>query len=165
MARQVFYSFHYIPDCWRVSQVRNIGTIEDNKPASDNDWESITSGSDKDKKIEKWINDQMSGRSCVVVLIGKDTANRKWINYEIIKGWNDGKGILGIHIHNLKNESGQQTQKGNNPFDYIQLEKSGQKLSSMVKTYDPPHSDSKQVYQYIADNIESWIESAIKARK
>lgn len=35
MARRVFYSFHYVPDNWRVSQVRNIGAIEDNKPAKD----------------------------------------------------------------------------------------------------------------------------------
>jgi len=40
--RQVFYSFHYKPDCWRASQVRNIGAIEGNKPAPDNDWETIT---------------------------------------------------------------------------------------------------------------------------
>lgn len=46
MARKVFYSFHYIPDCWRVSQIRNIGAIEDNKPASDNDWEEVKKGGD-----------------------------------------------------------------------------------------------------------------------
>jgi hypothetical protein len=40
--RQVFYSFHYKPDSWRVSQVRNIGAIEGNKPAPDNDWETIS---------------------------------------------------------------------------------------------------------------------------
>ena len=71
MARKVFYSFHYVPDNWRVSQVRNIGAIEDNKPAKDNDWETITKGGDK--AIEKWIDNQMSGRSCVVVLIGSGT--------------------------------------------------------------------------------------------
>ena len=73
MARKVFYSFHYNPDNWRASQVRNIGAIEGNQPAKDNDWETITKGGDK--AIEKWIADQMSGRSCVVVLIGAGTAN------------------------------------------------------------------------------------------
>ena len=83
MARKVFYSFHYNPDNWRASQVRNIGAIEGNQPAKDNDWETITKGGDK--AIEKWIADQMSGRSCVVVLIGAGTANRKWINHEIAR--------------------------------------------------------------------------------
>jgi len=55
--RQVFYSFHYKPDSWRVSQVRNIGTIEGNKPAPDNDWETVTKSGDD--AIKKWIEDQM----------------------------------------------------------------------------------------------------------
>jgi len=52
--RQVFYSFHYKPDCWRAATVRSIGSIEGNKPASDNDWESITSAGDLAiKKMDK----------------------------------------------------------------------------------------------------------------
>lgn len=162
MARRVFYSFHYKPDNWRVSQVRNIGTIEDNKPANDNDWETVTSGGDD--KIKKWIADQMNGRSCTVLLIGKDTAGRKWINHEIIKTWDDKKGILGVYIHNLKNSSGEQTTKGLNPFDYITIGGTSNKLSSVVKVYDPPYSNSKDVYNYIANNLESWIDEAIKIR-
>ena len=44
MARKVFYSFHYKPDSWRASKIRNIGAIEDNQPASDNAWETVTKG-------------------------------------------------------------------------------------------------------------------------
>ena len=47
MARKCFYSFHYKPDNWRVSKIRNIGVVEGNKPASDNDWETITGGGGK----------------------------------------------------------------------------------------------------------------------
>ena len=36
MARRAFYSFHYIPDNWRVSQVRNMGVVDGNKTATDN---------------------------------------------------------------------------------------------------------------------------------
>lgn len=79
----MFYSFHYVPDNWRVSQVRYIGAVEGNKPASDNDWQAVKKGADR--AIQKWIDDQLIGRSCTVVLIGKETANRKWIDYEIEK--------------------------------------------------------------------------------
>ena len=106
MARRVFYSFHYKPDVWRVSQVRNIGTVEENKPATDNDWETITGGGDS--RIKKWIADQMSGRTCTVILVGSSTANRKWINHEIAESWNDGMGVVGINIHNLENSQEQQ---------------------------------------------------------
>lgn len=162
MARRVFYSFHYKPDNWRVSQVRNIGAIENNKPASDNDWETVTKGGDK--AIEKWIADQMNGRSCVVVLIGSGTAGRKWINHEIVKAWNDKKGILGIHIHKLKNSNGETSATGNNPFDHVTLNNGAKKLSSVVKVYDPPGTDSTAVYNHIKDNIEEWIETAVDIR-
>jgi hypothetical protein len=93
MGRRVFYSFHYKPDNWRASQVRNIGVIEGNKPVSDNDWEKVKKGGDK--AIQNWIDDQLKGRSCTIVLIGEKTAGRKWIKYEIEKSWNSGKGVLG----------------------------------------------------------------------
>jgi len=160
MARRVFFSFHYIPDAWRVSQIRNIGTIEENKPASDNDWETVKKGGDE--AIKRWINNQLEGRSCTVVLIGTETAGRKWINYEIEKSWNDGKGIFGIFIHNLKDSNGKQSTKGKNPFTGFNIK--GTPLDSIVKAYDPPYSDSKDVYNYIANNIEKWIEEAITIR-
>ena len=62
----------------RVSQVRNIGALEANRPATDNDWESLISG--KDDAIKRWITEQMKGRSCTVVLVGENTANRKYNN-------------------------------------------------------------------------------------
>jgi MTH538 TIR-like domain (DUF1863). len=83
--RNCFYSFHYIPDNWRAATVRGIGAIEGNKPTSDNNWESIKGGGES--AIKKWITDEMAGRSCIVVLVGENTAGRKWINYEIVKGW------------------------------------------------------------------------------
>jgi hypothetical protein len=92
MARKVFYSFHFDNDCVRTSQVRNIGALEGNTPVSSNKWEEVKRGGDA--AIKKWIADNMSGRSCIVVLVGSQTASRPWVKYEIKKGWEDGKGIL-----------------------------------------------------------------------
>src|SRR4051812_21296529 len=94
MARNAFYSFHYQPDCSRASLVRNMGVIEGNQPVSDNDWETVTKGGDK--AIQKWIDDQLKGRSCAIILIGENTANRKWINHEIVTAWDQNKGVLGV---------------------------------------------------------------------
>ena len=162
MARRTFYSFHYKPDNWRASQIRNMGVVDGNRPCSDNDWETITKGGDE--KIKKWIAAQMDGKSCVIVLIGADTARRKWINYEIIKGWNDGKGVLGIYIHNLKDSEGKQSSKGANPFASIDYGNTGKMLSSIVKAYDPPYSTSTDVYDYIKENLANWVEEAITIR-
>lgn len=162
MARRAFYSFHYKPDNWRASQVRNMGVVDGNKPATDNDWETVKKGGEK--AIKKWIDGQLSGKSCTVVLIGKNTAGRKWIKYEIEKSWNDGKGVLGIYIHNLKNAKGDKTDKGRNPFEDFTMERDKKKLSSIVKAYNPPYSGSQNVYDYIKKNLADWIETAIDIR-
>jgi hypothetical protein len=163
MTRRVFYSFHYKPDVMRVSQVRNIGALAANKPASDNDWETVKSG--KDTAIKKWIADQMNGRSCTVVLIGENTANRKWINHEIVKSWDDGMGVVGIYIHGLKNTDGFISKKGANPFDHIGYAGTGKKLSSIVKCYNPTGTNSKDRYAWIAEHLENAVEEAINIRK
>ena len=69
MKRQVFFSFHYQPDSWRASQVRNTGALDGNEPFSDNAWEQVKRGGDR--AIERWIAAQMNYRSCTVVLVGK----------------------------------------------------------------------------------------------
>jgi hypothetical protein len=160
MARQVFYSFHYKPDCSRAALIRSIGVIEGNRPASDNDWETVTKSGDDG--IKKWIDSQLNGRSCTIVLIGENTAGRKWIKYEIEKSWKEKKGLLGIHIHQLKDFDSKQASKGRNPFEDFSL--SQEKLSNIVKTYDSPYPDSKMTYGYISDNISKWIEEAIEIR-
>lgn len=164
MKRQVFFSFHYKLDSWRASQVRNIGVIEGNEPVSDNDWEKIKK--DGDKAIQDWIDSQLKYRSCTIVLIGEKTAGRKWIKYEIEKSWNSGKGVLGIYIHNLKDKEGNQAQKGRNPFDDFTMDNNdSEKLSNIVKAYNPPYKASKNVYNHIVNNIEDWVEEAIKIRE
>lgn len=103
-------------------------------------------------------------RSCAVVLIGTQAAGRKWITYEINKAWNDGKGVLGIYVHNLKDVAGEQSKKGANPLDYVTFKSTGAKLSTVAKTYDPPYTTSTNVYNHIKENLSAWIEEAIKIR-
>lgn len=156
--RQIFYSFHYDNDVFRVQQIRNMGALEENKPVSANEWETVKKGGDS--AIEKWIEENMKNRSCVVVLIGSETANRKWVKHEIKKAWNDGKGIVGIYIHNLKCPQNGTCSIGTNPFDQFTI--NGAKMSSMVKCYNPKSTDA---YNDIKNNIEAWIEEAINNRK
>ena len=159
MAKRVFYSFHYSEDSWRASQVRNIGVVEGNQPARDNDWEKITNGGDE--AIKNWIDDQMKGRGCLIVLVGAQTSEREWIRYEIIKAWNERKTVLGIRIHNLLDSKSNTSFKGKNPFDNIELE-DGTKLSTLVPLYDPK---SYGAFNDIRNNIENWIDLAYKNKK
>jgi hypothetical protein len=163
MARRIFYSFHFKPDCSRAAQIRNMGVVDGNRPASDNDWERIAGVGAA--AIQRWIDGQLDGKSCNVVLIGENTAGRKWIDYEIRSAWNDKKGVVGVHIHGLKDLDGFQSPKGRNPFEHFTLEGNGKRLSSIVKAYNPPYANSKDVYAYINDNLADWVEEAIEIRE
>jgi hypothetical protein len=161
MVRKVFYSFHYDEDGARVSQVRNMGVVEGSPVASDHDWETIKRGGDR--AIQNWIDGQMKGTSCCVVLIGKGTANRKWVNYELDQAWKQKKGVVGVHIYELKNLSGSKSTKGLNPLDFVSIS-AGRTVSCVARTFDPPQVDSKEVYAHIKDNLAKWIDEAIALR-
>lgn len=160
MAPTAFYSFHHIPDCRRASRVRNLGVIDGNQPATDNDWEELKRGGDL--VIRKWIADQMEGTSVAIILIGNSTDERLWIRYEIDKAWQDGKGVLGLHIHHLEDSGGNFAQKGASPFSGFYL--NGGPLDDIIKTYEPPYTSSTSCCNYIKENLADWVETAISIR-
>jgi hypothetical protein len=91
-----------------------MGKVDGNSTFSDNDWEEVRYKSDT--KIKEWIDKQLAMRSCLVVLVGYETSERKWVKYEIEKAMELHKGIVGIRIDRLKNASGEQDNEGCNPF-------------------------------------------------
>jgi hypothetical protein len=96
-----------------------------------------------------------------VVLVGRDTASRKWVDYEIRKAWNDKRPLVGIRIHGLKNLDRKTSTPGPNPFSSVTLQ-GGSRLDSYVQLHDPPGADSTAVYASIAANIDGWVASAYK---
>ena len=162
VARRVFFSFHFDNDYWRTQQVRNMGALEGQPLCTPNAWEEVKR---KGKaSIEKWIADNMYGKSCVVVLVGSQTASRPWVIHEIIKAWDDKRGVLGIRVDRLLDRNGQTSAQGANPFDSITIRGTTRKLSSVVQLITPTGSDSKAVYASISTGIEKWIEDAIAIR-
>lgn len=161
MARKkVFFSYFYEKDGKRVDDIRGMGLTRDIKPASNEDWNEICRQGDS--TIQKWIDDNMRDAEVVVVFIGDETANRKWIMYEIEKAWNEKKGLLGIYIHNMDDPSTGKCLKGKNPFTKFTMNRDGKKLRSVIKCYDPDPNDA---YNCILENIESWIEDAEDIRE
>ncbi|MGX2968075.1 TIR domain-containing protein [Ursidibacter sp. B-7004-1] len=160
MTRKVFYSFHFDNDAWRAGQVRNIGVVDGSEPVKGNRWEDVKAKNDKD--IKNWIDENLKDKSCLVVLIGEETASRKWVKYEIQRAWELGKAVCGIYIHKLKNADGKQSDEGNNPFDGFTL--GDKKLSDIVPVFKSSYSSSQYVYDDIKENIENLVEEAILIR-
>lgn len=158
MARKVFYSFHYKRDAWRAAQVRNSNVIanEDEYGVIDSvAWETIERQGDA--AIERWIKDQLKNTSVTVVLIGAQTAERDWIDYEIRESWKRGNALVGVRIHAMKNQDRETDASGANPFAAVKLA-DGTPLSSICKIYDWVADDGRV-------NMGTWVEEAHKARE
>lgn len=96
----------------------------------------------------------MTQTSVTVVLIGAETANRMWVDYEIRRSIELGKGLLGIRINNVPSMSSGTDYAGNNPFTQY-----GPYSGSPVRTtHDVP------IYDWVNDkgfsNLGSWVEAA-----
>ena len=93
-------------------------------------------------------------------LLGENAKYCKRENHEIEKAYELNKGIVGIYIHKLKDEGGNQTDKGANPF-YSVYTNDGERLSKYVTCFDSNYQTSKYVYDDISDNIADLIEDAL----
>lgn len=107
--------------------------------------------------IKRWIDNQLNGTSVTVVLIGAETSESKWVGYEIQKSYQIGNGMLGIYIHNMKDQYGRTDYKGKNPFDNWSITRNGQKilLSAIYRTYD-------WIYDNGYENLGDWVEKAAR---
>jgi len=121
MARCVFFSFHYQRDIFRVNAVRNsfltkggysIAGYQDRSL-----WEKAKSTNPL--SLKRMINQALQGTTVTVVLIGAETANRPWVKYEIEKSLERRNGLLGIHIHNIRDaKTGRTDITGRNPLPF-----------------------------------------------
>ena len=151
MPKSVFYSFHYDRDVHRVQLVKNIGALEGQPLLNSQEWEKVRSGGDA--AIQKWINEKMAYKKAVIVLIGKDTAGRPWVKYEVEKAWADKRPLLGIRIHGLSS-LGSVDAIGGDPFSKVGI--------AGVPIFDPTTKDwqgkidSKATYSKLAENLEWW---------
>lgn len=159
MKMAVFYSFHYDRDSWRVQQVVNMGSVEGQKILNSQEWESVKRQGKA--AIEKWIDDKMQYKSAVVVLIGAQTAGRQWVEYEIVKAWNDKRPLLGIQIHGLADQKQQPDSPGGNPFAKVSFP-SGGTLADYVPIFTPTGSTSTQVHASMKASLATWVTQGYK---
>jgi len=53
------------------------------------------------------------------VLIGTETWQRPWVRYEILKSYERGNALLGIHINGITDKYNRTFSQGLNPFNYL----------------------------------------------
>lgn len=159
MARRVFFSFHYDNDITRSMTVRNSWVTQGKEAAGFIDkaaFEQIKRQGDD--AVHRWIDKQLEGTTVTVVLIGTETLNRPFVQYEICKSLQRGNAVIGVHINGIRDMRTLVTSsKGN--------------VNSVIGYYDnnePAFFDDicDGIYDYSSQNgytnMGKWIEAAAK---
>ena len=94
--------------------------------------------------MKKLIDEALVGTTVTAVLIGAQTASRRWVNYEIEASRARGNGLLGIYIHNIKTQDERTDARGSNP------------LPAGCRTYDWVLDDGYT-------NLGRWVDAAYDA--
>jgi len=160
MAKRVFFSFHYA-DIWRVNQIRNCWMVLKGSETAGfvdaAEFERVER--EGQHAIERWIDRQLDGTSTTIVLIGSETASRRYVQYEIRKSYERRNRLLGIWLNNMKDKNGATSWwRGDNPFEAVQVETSILLARTVANTLNVP------IYDWINDdgrqNIATWIDKA-----
>ena len=151
MARHVYFAFHYQRDIWRVNVVRNSNVVQGFESAGFIDyslWEETKKRGDE--AIKRLINNRLVGTTVTAVLIGANTSEREYVDYEIQHSWDRGNGLFGVFIHNIEDRYGYTDVKGADPF--------------VVNGYT-----GIRTYDWIADdgynNLGDWVDAAYERVK
>src|SRR6266446_9625031 len=118
MARRVFFSFHYDDvKTFRANVVRNHGIVKkDTEEVGFFDasiWEDAKRHGDA--AVKRLINSNVENTSVTCALIGTETWQRRWVRYEILKSYDRGNKLLGVHINGVKDKYQQTYAQGRDP--------------------------------------------------
>lgn len=159
MARRVFFSFHYDNDINRSMVVRNSWVTQGKEAAGFIDkaeFEQIKRQGEAE--VHRWIDEQLKGTSVTVVLIGSETLNRPFVQYEICQSIQRGNAVIGVYIHDIRDLRDRTGSVKGNPHTIIGY------YDDKTPAYFDDVCDG--IYNYITQNgyvnLGTWIESAAK---
>ena len=152
-----FTVFHYQNDITRVMVVRNRWVTQGGQIVSGvidhADFEQVKRQGDA--AIRRWIDKQLEGTSVTVVLIGADTLNRPYVQYEICESLMRGNAVIGVDIHRIKDFYGRTSMVCNHHTAIGQFE------NGRPAYFDDVASG---IYDYVYDdgynNLGRWVEKA-----
>jgi hypothetical protein len=146
--RNVYFAFHYQRDIFRVNQVRNSGLLFGARSVGFADqslWERARTRGDE--ALERLILDGLVGTTATVVLIGRQTASRRWVEFEIEESYERGNALLGVEIHHLRDHFGNTDSSGPTPDLLIEID------APIYRWRGDPH------------DLGDWVEEAIEEQQ
>jgi hypothetical protein len=125
--RKAYFAFHF-DDIMRVNNVRQAWKIHHadsplKRSFYDSSlWESRQLHSPD--SLKSLIREGVEYTSAVCVLVGSHTWSRRWVRYEIARAVIDGRGLLAVHLNNLRHHVRRLADPcGANPLAYMAVGK------------------------------------------
>jgi hypothetical protein len=123
MPRSVYFSFHYEDvSSFRANVVRNSWVTQRHGSESFVDrsiWEEARQKGSK--ALKRLIDTALEGTSVTAILVGSGTHSRRWVKYEIVKSFTEGKGILPIYINRIPSRKEGIIARGINPLSQLAI--------------------------------------------
>jgi len=130
MARRTFFSFHYKPDVSRAWIVRNSWMTKQDRDAAGFFDSSVFESKDRESTevLKRFLREGLSNTSVTCVLVGSETALRRWVRYEIFQSFIRGNGLLAVRIHGIADLNKQTSNAGADPFGSLAFTIDGDRL-------------------------------------
>lgn len=154
MAKRVFFSFYYEDvKTFRANVVRNHEKIKEEVAGffDASLWESTKKYGNM--AIKRLINSGLENTSVSCALIGTETWNRPWVRYEILKSYDRGNSLFGVHINSVPDKNRQTFPQGRNPFDYLGFVISP---DGKTQTYYEHNGIDWKIYQELAPKTTNF---------
>jgi len=122
MAKRVFFSFHHDDvKTFRANVVRKHDTTKESREDCGFFDASIWEDAKKhgDIAVKNLIEKGLANTSISCVLLGTETWKRRWVRYEMLKSYDRGNRLLGVHINSVADKNQQTFPFGKNIFDYL----------------------------------------------
>lgn len=121
MARRVFFSFHYEPDVHRAHVVRNSWVTKPDREGAGFFDASVFESKKRSSEdaLKAFLREGLSGSSVTCVLTGNQTSRRRWVRYELLRSFVDGRGLVNVSIHNIANLAKQTATAGTNALAHL----------------------------------------------
>jgi hypothetical protein len=137
LARKTFFSFHYHPDISRAYVVRNSWLTRSDRDAAGFFDSSVFEAKRRESEdvLKRFLKEAIDGTSVTCVLVGANTAWRRWVRYELVRSLMHGSGILAVSIHTIKGFNQSVCAAGENPLNCLAFKVSADRLEFWEMNY------------------------------
>ena len=161
MARRTFFSFHYKPDIQRAQTVRNSWITKDRESSGFFD-SSVFEAKKKEgtEELKRFLREALKNTSVTCVLAGAETYSRRWVQYELVRSFKKGNGILCVKIGGIKDWDGEAAIQGPSPLTHLAY-----KVDDGIVSWQIKSGENWKVYSDVPTMKESEVVYDISGKK